>query len=157
MPRDKITVFLWQAPEFRHYPKNPAWYITFAVIAILLVGYQVLQKDFFGAISLAVIGVIVTIFAHHKPQEITIEISDLGIHINGDLIPYNRIRKFWIINDGTHKTLNFETTAYINHILTLELEDLDSDELHEFLSEILPEHEDPNPTTSQRLSHWFRF
>ena len=157
MAKAPLTVFSWQAPELRHYPKNPAWYITLAIIIALLVIYQIFQNDYFGAVSLIVIAVIIVVFARQTPKLVEMEISDLGIHINNDLIPYTRIRHFWILDEGTHKTLNFETTAYLNHILTIELEDTDADELYEFLVDILPEHEAPSPTLAQKISHRFRF
>lgn len=157
MAKEQLTVFSWEAPEFKHYPKNPAWFITFGIILALLVVYQVIQADYFGAISFLIIGVIVGFFARHEPKTALIEISDRGIHINHDLIPYTRIRQFWIIDNEHHKTLNFETTAYLNHLLTVELHDLDSDELREFLADILPEHEEPKPTMAQQISRWFRF
>jgi hypothetical protein len=157
MAKTPLTVFAWEAPEFRHYPKNPAWYITLTIVVALLAIYQIIQNDYFGAVSLIVIGVLIVMFARHTPKMVDMEISDQGIHINNDLIPYTRIRHFWIVNDGVHKTLNFETTAYINHILTIELEDVDADELYDFLADILPEHEKPSPTLAQRISHRFRF
>ncbi len=157
MAKQSLTVFEWEAPEFRHYPKNPAWYITLFIIMVLLVVYQVVQQDFFGAVSLVIIGALIVFFAKQKPNLVVMEISDQGVHINKDLIPYNRIRNFWILDDGVHKTLNFETTAYLNHILTVELEDIDSDELRDFLVDILPEHHEPAPTLAQRISHRFHF
>jgi hypothetical protein len=157
MAKTPLTVFSWQAPEFRHYPKNPAWYITLVIIVTLLVVYQIFQNDYFGAVCLVVVGLMVILFARQVPKIVNMEISDQGIHINNDLIPYNRIRNFWILDNPVHKTLNFETTAYLNHILTIELEDIDADELHEFLADILPEHNEPSPTLAQRISHRFRF
>lgn len=157
MPKQPLTVFEWEAPEFRHYPKNPAWYITLFVITGLLVAYQILQQDYFGAISIVIIAGFVTFFAKQTPVHVPMQISDQGIHINDDLIPYQRIKQFWIVDDGVHKTLNFETTAYLNHELTVELEDLDADELREFLIDILPEHERIEPTTAQKIAHRFKF
>jgi hypothetical protein len=157
MSREPIIVFSWEAPEFRHYPKNPAWYITLFVIAGLLTTYQIFQKDYFGAISLALIAIFVFIFAKQTPQNIPIEISDLGIHTNNDLVPYQRIKHFWIIDDHNHKTLNLETTAYLNHILIIELEDQDVEEIREFLTDILPEDAEAPPTTAQAIAHRFKF
>lgn len=157
MAKEPLIIFSWHAPEFRYYPKNPAWYITFVVVVVLLVIYQIFQQDYFGAVSLIVIAGLITAFARQTPKLITIDVSDQGIHINKDLIPYNRIRQFWIINDGTHKTLNLETTAYINHLLTIELEDINADELYEFLADVLPEHDNPSPTIAQHISHRFKF
>ena len=157
MPKEPITVFEWEAPEFKHYPKNPAWYITLFIIVCLLVFYQFIQKDYFGGVSLILIGVLVVFFARQTPGHVPMQITDKGVHINDDLIPYQRIKHFWVVDDGTHKTLNFETTAYLNSEITVELENLDAEEVRDFLIDILPEHEVTEPTTAQKIAHRFKF
>ncbi len=157
MAKEPLIVFDWEAPEFRHYPKNPAWYITLCIIVVLLVVYEIVQKDYFGALSLFLIGGFVLFFARQTPKVVPMQISDQGIHINDDLIPYQRIKRFWVVDDGIHKTLNIETTAYLNHELTVELEEMDADEVRDFLIDILPEHEQVEPTTAQKVAHRFKF
>jgi hypothetical protein len=157
MPK-KITTFLqWDAPEFRHYPKNAAWYITMFILAALVVGYQAYHRDWFGGISLGVIALFVYFYSKQKPKIITIRISDAGIHINEFFVPYSHIRHFWIVDNSKHKALNIETTAYINHILTIELEDQDPDEVRAILQEELPENSEMEETLAQRISHRFKF
>ena len=151
------TIIEWQAPEFRHYPKNAAWFISFAIIVAMLVIYQVFQKDWFGAISVAVIATMFGIFAVHRPKIVTIKISTLGLHIDDTTIPFNNIRQFWIVDTEQHKTLNIDTTAYLNHQLHIELNDQDADEVQEVLSELLPEKEDKQETAAQRIAHKLKF
>ena len=157
MPKLPITVFQWEAPEFRHYPKNPAWYITMFLVVGLLTAYQVIINDWFGAVSLIILGILIFAFARQTPKNVLIEITDKGIHINDDLIPYNRIKHFWVVDDYEHKMLNFETTAYINHFLSVELVDENADEIREFLIDILPEHSELSATTAQKIAHRFKF
>jgi hypothetical protein len=157
MPKAPLSVFKWEAPEFRHYPKNPAWYITMFIIVGLLIAYQIILSDWFGAISLFILAIITAFFARQTPKRVEMEITDQGIHINGDLIPYNRIKHFWIVNDHEHKVLNIETTAYLNHQLAIELEDQDADEIREFLIDILPEHSETELTNVQKIAHRFKF
>ena len=151
------TIIEWQAPEFRHYPKNAAWFISFAIIVAMLVIYQVFQKDWFGAISVAVIATMFGIFAVHRPKMVTIKISTLGLHIDDTTIPFNNIRQFWIVDTEQHKTLNIDTTAYLNHQLHIELSDQDADEVQEILAELLPEKEDQQETAAQRIAHKLKF
>lgn len=155
--KSPITVFQWEAPEFRHYPKNPAWYITMFILLGLLVTYQVILRDWFGVASMVILSIIIYFFARQKPGIVSVEITDRGIHLNGDLIPYSRIKYFWIIDDHDHKVLNLETTAYFNHLLSIELENEDADEIREFLIDIIAEHPEPRPHTAQEVAHRFRF
>ncbi len=155
---DRYTTLLeWEAPEFRHYPKNLAWYITLILVVILLVVYQAIQGDWFGAISLTIIAIFVGLFARHKPGTMYVEISDKGIHMNDSFIPYTHIKHFWVVHNEDHQVLNFETTAYINHIQSIELVDQDPDEVRDILQAALPEHPEPQETLAQRIAHKFRF
>lgn len=151
------TIIEWQAPEFRHYPKNAAWFISYAIIVAMLVIYQLYQKDWFGAISIGVIAAMFGIFAMHRPGIVTVKISTLGLHIDDSTIPFNNIRQFWVVDTEQHKTLNIETTAYLNHQLAIELEDQDGDEIQEILAELLPEKEDQQETMAQRIAHKLKF
>ena len=157
MPKAPIVVFDWEAPEFRHYPKKPAWFITMFVIVGLLIAYQIIIQDWFGAASLAILAILIFYFAKQTPQSASIQITDRGIHINNDLISYDRIKHFWVIDTHEHKVLNLETTAYLNHLLAIELEDQDADEIREFLIDILPEHSEIELTPAQKIAHHFRF
>ncbi|HEX3099590.1 MAG TPA: hypothetical protein VHQ41_01310 [Patescibacteria group bacterium] len=155
--KDPETIIEWRAPEFRDYPKNAAWFIISAVVIALLIIYQILQKDWFGAISVAIISGMFGAFALHRPSVVTVKISTLGLHIDDTQIPYNNIKQFWIVDTEDHKTLNIETTAYLNHELSIELEDQDADEVHDILSELLPEKEDQQETVAQKISHRIKF
>lgn len=151
------TIIEWQAPEFRHYPKNAAWFITFIIIVAMLVVYQLFQSDWFGAISVTVMATLIGMFALHKPSIVSVKISTQGIHIDDSKIPYTHIKQFWIVDNDNHKTLNLETTAYLNHLLAIELNDQDADEVQEILSELLPENVDAEETVAQKIAHRFKF
>ncbi len=151
------VIIEWEAPEFKHYPKNAAWYITLCILASLLVGYQLWNKDWFGAISLGIIGLFVYAYSKHKPQIIPIQISDVGIHLNDFFVPYTHIRHFWIVDTDHHQSLNIETTAYFNHILSIELEEMDPELIREILQEALPENSELEATLAQKMSHHFKF
>ena len=157
MAKQPETIIEWQAPEFRHYPKNAAWFITLGIVVTLIVAYEFIEHDWFGAISVIIISVLFVAFAMHKPKTITASISTHGIHLDDIYIPYSRIKQFWVVDNDNHKTLNIETTAYLNHLLTIELDDQDADEVQEILAELLPENTDMEETVAQRISHRFKF
>lgn len=157
MKKNVETILEWRAPEFRHYPKNAAWFITLGIIVGLLVTYEIIQRDWFGAISILIIAGLFAAFALHRPKEVTIKLTTHGLHIDDTNIPYNNIRQFWIVDNDNHKTLNIETTAYLNHQLSIELHEQDSEEVQEILLELLPEKEDSEETMVQRIAHRFKF
>ncbi len=151
------TIIEWEAPEFRHYQKNAAWFITFGIIVALILAYEIFQRDWFGAITLLIIAGLFAAFALHKPKIVTVKISTQGIHIDDTHIPFTHIKQFKVVDTDDHKTLNIETTAYLNHLLTIELSDQDADEVQEIMSELLPEDPNPDESMMQRIAHRFKF
>ena len=148
----------WQAPEFRHYEKNIGWYITLVSIAVLIIGFFViLQKDYFAAITIAILTAAIVYFARQTPSIVEIHLTNKGVHHGPINVPYKQIKHFWVVDRENHKTVNFETSTYLNRLMVVELEDQDPDEIREFLLGYLPEHEETEPTVTQRLIHWLKF
>jgi hypothetical protein len=157
MPDQDKFIITWEAPEFKHYPKNMAWYITLCAIAILVVGYMLIQRDLFGAVSMLIFACFIYFFALQRPQQVQIGMTKTGIHIGEFYIPYKTIRHFWIVHNERHKTVNMETTAYLNRHIVLELEDEDPELIREFLIRVLPEHENTEETFAQKVMHRLKF
>jgi hypothetical protein len=147
----------WQAPEFRHYEKNIGWYVTLLGIAVLVVAFFIIQQDIFAAVTMAILSLLIVLFSRHKPGLINIELSSKGAHLGGLFYPYKQIKHFWIVDNQNHKTVNLETTAYLNNLIILELEEQDPDKVRNFLRQHLPEHENTNETVAQKVMHRFKF
>jgi len=148
----------WLAPEFRHYEKNAGWYVTLFAIAILIVGFFIIiQKDIFAAITIAILAILLALFARHKPEMVEIQINQRGVHFGKLFFPYKQINHFWIVHNEYHKTVNLETTAYLNNLIILELEGQEPERVRMFLLQYLPEHENTQPTFPQRVMHKLKF
>lgn len=153
----ETTYLSWEAAEFRHYPKNIAWYGTLGIIVILIIAFEIFQKDYFGAISLGIIAIFILIFAMHQPTKINISLTSEGIRIERSFIPYSQMKYFWMVDNDNHKTLNIETTAYINRTILVELGNQNPNEVREILLREVPEHSSTEETFVQRLIHRLRF
>ena len=153
----KNIFFSWEAPEFRHYPKTTIWYIVFGLLIGGLIFYQVNNKDWFGTVCVSVIAILLYIFAHQKPKMVNANISNEGIHFGELHFPYKHIKHFWVVDTEHHTTLNLQTHSTVHDVLIIELEDQDPTEIREFLIQVLPEHNLPYPTVTQRLMHRLKF
>jgi hypothetical protein len=157
MSNDQKTLS-WQAPEFRHYEKNAGWYTTLVSVCVLIVGYFVIQKDYFAALTMAFIGAALIFFSRHVPNTVDIELTHKHVRFGNMLFPYKHIKSFWVVHNENHKTLNLETTTYLNNLLILELEDQDPEEIRMFMLQYLPEHPTYNKETfAQKLMHKLKF
>ncbi len=157
MAQQPSFIHSWEAPSFRHYEKNLGWHITFWAVIILIIGYQLISGDYFGAISIAFIAALTSYLLRQKPEQVIVGLSDKGIHLNDLHVPYKNMQKFWIVDTDEHRTLNIETTAYLNHLLIVELEDQDTVVVRDILLPVVPEHENNDPTFIQRFMHHFKF
>jgi hypothetical protein len=157
MAKSKANIS-WEAPEFKFYEKSAGWYVTLISISILLIGFFVLiQKDIFASITMGIITLLIIFFSRQTPRTVTVELNSKGINHGAAHMPYKQIKHFWVVDKEHHKTLNFETSSYLNKIMVIELNEQDPDEVREFLLSFLIEHPDTEPTTAQRVMHWFKF
>ncbi len=147
----------WHAPEYRHYEKNAGWYVTLISIVILIIGFFLVQKDAFAAITTGLLGVLVVVFSRQKPEIVPVELDHKALKMGKIEIPYKQIKHFWVVHNEKHKTVNLETTTLVNNMVILELEDQDPEQIRQFLSRYLPEHPETEPTPIQRITHWLKF
>ena len=151
------TIISWQAPEFRHYPKTTGWYVTLVAISILLIGFFAIERDYFAAVCLAIMTGFVLFFARQVPGTVDVELNSKHVRFGNIVFPYQQIKHFWIVNNQNHRTLNLHTTALLNNIIILELEDQDPDLIRNFLLFYLPEHSETEETAAQRIMHRLKF
>ena len=126
-------------------------------IVVLIVGFFVIQKDLFAAITTGLLGVLVVVFSRQKPEVVPVELDHRALKMGNIEVPYKQIKHFWVVHDEKHKTVNLETTTLVNNMIILELEDQDPEEVRQFLSRFLPEHPETQATFIQRLTHWLKF
>lgn len=148
----------WTAPEFIHYPKSLNWYLAAGGAALVLVVYFAFQKDFLTATMFVLLFLIVFFFARAKPRQVHITLSAHGIKLNDSRISYQQIKTFWLVYEPPEiKTVNFETSAYLNRYLTLQLGDGDPSEIRDFLLEYLLEDLDREERMPDKISRTLKF
>ena len=148
----------WEAHEFQFYAKNPGWYITLISITILVVAFFIIvQSDWFAAVCMAIISLLIIYFSRQTPGLVKIELTDQGIKFGNLFYPYKQLKYFWIVNNDNHRTVNFHTTALLNSTLILELENEDPNFIRTYLLNFLPEHSKTEETAAQRIMHRFKF
>ena len=157
MAETKKQIF-WSAPEFVHYQKGQVWFFFLTVIGLGFAVYFFVQKDFLTATLFLLMFIIVFGFAKAKPKTMQIVLDGAGIKFNESRIPYQQLKTFWIVyNPPETKTLNFESSAYVNRFITLQLENEDPVKIRRFLLEYLPEDLDRNEHLSHRIARALRF
>ena len=148
----------WEAPEFVHYPKSLTWFVVLFVIGVALIIFFVFKKDFVTALLFLLLLMLAYFFSGQKPKTIKIKLNFRGVELNDMKIPFDQIKSFWVVYDPPEiKTLNFETTAYINRYFTIQINDQNPVELREFLLEHLPEELDRKEQLGDKVSRKLGF
>lgn len=148
----------WEAPEFIHYPKNKLWFAILGILGLALLVYFSLQKDFLTAALFLLLLILIFYFSSVKPKILKIQLDAQGIKLNNLRLSYQQIKNFWIVYDPpVIKILNFETTAFFNRYLTLQLGNEDPRQIRKFLLEYLPEDLDRGEQFADKLGRTLKF
>jgi hypothetical protein len=97
----------WQAPEFIEHHHPGSWYAALVLITVVLAAIVYLTtKDLFATATIIIMGVIVWVFAGHKPGQAQYEVSGKGLSINGKLYPLSAYKSFTVLQEGDFNSVN---------------------------------------------------
>lgn len=147
----------WNAIEFEEHEKGPGWYLTFAIIAALFVLYELFIKDWFGAITLAIVAVVAYMFSRLKPQDVLVQLTDRGLLLNNFFVPYSNVQHFWFVEQHASPMLHIETNAFINQYVVVHLHDQSVEQVRQVLQPYIAEIGFDQEPLSHRIGRFFRF
>jgi len=133
------------------------WFIIFGVLSLGLIGFSIYTRNLMTIITFVLISVIALFFALQRPQLVTFKLTSTGISANRIFYPYRNIKKFWIVYGSQAKALHFETIAYLNSQVSLELGKQDPLEVRQFLKKYLPEDLDKEEPFADILARRLKF
>ncbi len=158
MPYETKTEISWQAPEFIHRPKSSMWFILVGIAGTGLILYFLFQRDYLTALLFFLLGLVTFYFARLPAKNIQIQIGSKGLRLNQIQIPYQKLKKFWIVYEPPIiKTLNFETTAYFNRFITLQLENENPLPIREILLKYIPEDLERGEQLDDKIARTLKF
>lgn len=98
----------WSATEYIEEGKNWLWFVVFAIVAALFIGFDVLFLHSYTFSALVVVmAVSVLVFAHRPPRDIDYTLSgDQGLYIGEKLYHFTEFKAFGLIKDrGQHSII----------------------------------------------------
>jgi hypothetical protein len=96
-----METITWTTLEFEPQDRHPDWNWYAGLVAVIVAIIAIFYGDVFFGIFAIIAGIVVIIYAIRPPKNLTIHISEQGVSINNDLIPYASIKQFWL--DETDK------------------------------------------------------
>jgi len=146
----------WQAAEFIEHPHPSSWYATLAIGTFLLSALVYLvTKDLFATGTIIVVGVIVGVFAGHKPEVIQYEVTESGISVNGKNYPYGAFKSFAVLHEGSLNSVNLFPLKRFMPPVSAYFEPKDEDKIVDALGNYLP-YEERKMDVIDRLSRRLR-
>ena len=130
----------WQAPAFHQHQRSFAWYVGLALIGAGLIAFAVYDRSLITGITFGLMILVVFLVARQPVRDVTYRITPTGLTIGTLPYDYKVIKNFWILYYPPQiKTLNFETTAYVNNKISMQLGDQDPVLIKRVLTQYLPE------------------
>jgi len=144
----------WDAHEYEHKERSGDWFWAVGIIAVALA----LVSIIFGNIILAILILIgtftLTLFAKRSPDNLHVVVDEKGVTRNRVHYPYSTLHSFSIDTDHPHKKIILRSKKLLMPLITVPLSDeVDAEELHDYLSQSLPEEFHTLPFIEKILDH----
>jgi hypothetical protein len=146
----------WNAPSHKKHSHSVLWYLGYGLVSLGLIAFALYSHSIMTMITFILVIVVVLVISVQPVREKNYKLTRTGIVSESTIYPYKIIKKFWITyNPPEIKTLNFQTTAYLNNIIDIELGKQDPVAVKLFLAQYLFEdlnHEESfSATLARRL------
>lgn len=154
-----LQEFSWEIEEYKKYPRDKRWYIIASVVAVGLIVYALIDKNYFFALIVLIASSLIVFFDNEPPKKIDFTIKYDGVEIGKNFYEFNSMLNFYIIykpKEGVKK-LYFEFKNPLKHRLSIDLLDENPVIIRDYLLQYINEDlEKENEPLSEGLSKIFR-
>lgn len=147
----------WTASEYIHHERGASWYALLLVgTAVLAAGIYFLTKDYFATGAIAVVGILVGVFAGRKPRQITYQLTSSGLKIGEKLYGYGLFKSFSIIRGSEASSVSLMPLKKFMPPVDAFFGAADEEKIIDLIGQHLP-YEERQQAGIDRLSHKLRF
>jgi len=138
MPSD-IT---WTASAHTHTEKTSDWFWALGIVAVSSAAVSFLFQNMLFALLIIVGAFTLALLASRPQREITFSLTRRGIMVDDVLFPYQMLVAFWVQDLETDSPiLIVDVHKVMTPHIIVSLENVDAEQVHEYLSTRLPEEE----------------
>jgi hypothetical protein len=152
------TPITWDAHEYVHVEKNPDWYWALFLVAIAGTVGALLMNNILFAVFIIIASFVLALLASRHPEVRKFSITQRGVYIDGKLYAYNTLDSFSIDHPHHHRTpkLILKQKSNFAPIIIIPILDVDPDDIHDFLANLLTEDEHNEPLV-HHVMEWLGF
>ncbi|MFA5026141.1 MAG: hypothetical protein WC503_06570 [Candidatus Shapirobacteria bacterium] len=151
---EEKVLFSWEAAERSYQKKDKDFWVTAIAILILVSVILIFIKEFF--LIMALISVLFLYYALSSvpPGLISNKLTNRGLYFGELRYEWKILRKFWFKKNMSSDTINFETDLRFPRMISLVINQKDTEKLKEIIIKRIP-HLETSPTFVDRLTKWF--
>ncbi|HVO86751.1 MAG TPA: hypothetical protein VMT23_03480 [Candidatus Binatia bacterium] len=139
MANKKTKTLNWTASEYIDHNRGASWYLALAAITtVFAAGFYIWTKDYFGTVTIVILGIIVGVVARWKPNDIKYELSSQGLNVGDKLYPYSSFKSFSVLHEGDLSSLMLMPTKRFMPPITVFFDEQDEDNLVSIIEDHLP-------------------
>lgn len=132
----------WEAYEFPEKQRKPDWFWAIGIIGVTGSAATFIFGNFLFGIFILLASAAMIYFGSTKPNKIKYSILRKGIIHENRFYPYERLKSFWMTENGLEKKLLISSDKTLNPIMSLPFEDDETgDQIYDILIQILPNEE----------------
>ncbi len=152
------TEIKWEAPEFEERPKGVSWYWLSIIIAAIVLGASIWQKNFLFGFFVVVAEMLVITWGNKEPGMVTFLLDDKGISIGKyKKYSYTELENFSIEeSDGEWKNIFLHFKSRFKPSLKIKAPANKIEEIKADLSSIVPE-ADHEPSLMDSMEEFIGF
>ena len=146
-------LFEWRAQEYHLNEKSADWYWALGILAAAVAVASVLFGNVLFAILILVGSGTVALVSKKSAKEHSFALTEQGVVVNRSMWPYESVISFSMIeylDETMPPFLSIKTNSILVPHLLIPLENVDADQVYEFLSAHLHE-EEHKPNVSDHL------
>ena len=96
----------WSAPEFDPRPKGVSWYWLSMIVAVIILGIAVWQKNFLFGFFVVVAEILVLVWGNREPGMVSFSLDQGGLTVGNKKHLYSEFENFGAENDREKEWLN---------------------------------------------------
>lgn len=131
----------WKIDEVNKNPRTKRWYIIASIIAVALIVYAIIDKNYFFALIIIISGGLIVFYDNEPAREVDLTLKYDGVEIGKKFFEYETMNNFYIIYRPKEdiRKLFFEFKNPIKHRLSIPLKDKNPIEIRDYLLQYLNE------------------
>lgn len=147
----------WTASEYIEHDRNFSWYLGLIGLTAVVAGLvYLITRDYISTGVIAVLGIIVGMFARRRPQQIDYELNEKGLKIGPKNYSYAVFKSFAMVHDAAVPSINLEPLKRFMPPISIYFAPQDSEPISSLLSAHLP-YQEHQPDWVENLAHRLKF